>query len=182
MKQLPTFGASSIRPLKTNYSRMKIRVGIGYDVHRFANGRELWLGGVRIEHPIGLLGHSDADVLIHAICDALLGAANARDIGYHFPDNDKHFEGIDSKILLQKTMQIVREKQFEVSNIDCTICAEHPKLQGYIPKIISQLAETMAVSEEDVSVKATTTEKLGFVGRNEGIAAYAVALLYRVDE
>lgn len=161
---------------------MKIRVGMGFDVHRFATGRELWLGGIRIAHPIGLLGHSDADVLIHAICDALLGAANARDIGFHFPDSDKKYEGIDSKILLSKTMQIVRDKNFEVSNIDCTICAEHPKLQGYIPEITGKLAEIIGVSEDDISVKATTTEKLGFIGRNEGIATYAVALLYQIGK
>lgn len=156
---------------------MKIRVGMGYDVHRFAVGRELWIGGIRIPHPIGLLGHSDADVLIHAICDALLGAANARDIGFHFPDNDKKFESIDSKVLLSKTMQIIHQQKFEVSNIDCTICAEHPKLQLHIPQMKKKLAQVMDIPEEDISIKATTTEKLGFVGRDEGIAAYAVALL-----
>jgi 2-C-methyl-D-erythritol 2,4-cyclodiphosphate synthase len=160
---------------------MKIRVGMGYDVHRFAVGRELWLGGIRIAHPIGLLGHSDADVLIHAICDALLGAANARDIGFHFPDNDKHFEGIDSKVLLSETMKIIRHQKFEICNIDCTICAEHPKLQPHILIMKKQLALVMAISEEDISIKATTTEKLGFVGREEGIAAYAVALLIRSE-
>jgi 2-C-methyl-D-erythritol 2,4-cyclodiphosphate synthase len=160
---------------------MKIRVGMGYDVHRFAVGRELWLGGIRIPHPIGLLGHSDADVLIHAICDALLGAANARDIGFHFPDTDRRFESIDSKLLLAETMQIIRKQKYEISNIDCTICAEHPKLQLYIPQMTKKLAQVMGVSEEDISIKATTTEKLGFVGRDEGIAAYAVALLIRLE-
>ncbi len=156
---------------------MKYRIGMGYDVHKFAKNRELWLGGVRIEHEYGLLGHSDADVLIHAICDALLGAANMRDIGYHFPDTAGEFKNIDSKILLRKTTNLIREKGFEIENIDSTICAERPKLNPHIPSMQLVLAECMGIEAEDVSVKATTTEKLGFVGREEGMAAQAVVLL-----
>lgn len=159
---------------------MKIRVGFGFDVHRLVEGRELWLGGIRLEHELGLLGHSDADVLIHAICDALLGAANLRDIGYHFPDNAGEFKDIDSKILLRETVALIREKGYEVGNIDATICAEHPKLKGVIPLMQQTLSEVMAIDLDDVSIKATTTEKLGFTGREEGISAYASVLLMRV--
>jgi len=155
----------------------KIRIGFGYDVHRFAEGRELWLGGIKIDHECGLLGHSDADVLIHAICDALLGAANLRDIGYHFPDTAGEFKNIDSKILLAKTVELVREKGYEIGNIDATICAERPKLNSHIPQMQAVLSEVLKISENDISIKATTTEKLGFVGRKEGIAAQAVVLL-----
>lgn len=158
---------------------MKIKVGFGYDVHRFAEGRELWLGGIRIESPKGLLGHSDADVLIHAICDALLGAAHLRDIGYHFPDTANEFENIDSKILLKKTAEMVRHAGYEIGNVDVTICAQTPKLSPYIEAMQKKLAEVMGVDEEDVSVKATTTEKLGFVGKEKGMAAQAVALVIR---
>lgn len=158
---------------------MKIRIGLGYDVHRLVEGRDLWLGGVRIQHTLGLLGHSDADVLIHAICDALLGAANLRDIGYHFPDTADEFAGIDSKILLRKTVELLREKGYEVGNIDATICAERPKLNPHIPDMQQTLAECMGVSADDVSIKATTTERLGFTGREEGISAYAVALIQK---
>lgn len=157
----------------------KIRVGFGYDVHRLVEGRELWLGGIRLEHDKGLLGHSDADVLIHAICDALLGAANMRDIGYHFPDTAGEFENIDSKILLKKTVQLIATKGYRVGNIDATVCAERPKLNLHIPQMKQTLAAVMGVEEDDVSIKATTTEKLGFTGRQEGISAYATVLIER---
>ena len=156
---------------------MKIRVGFGYDVHALVPNRALWLGGIRIEHTLGLLGHSDADVLIHAICDALLGAANLRDIGYHFPDTAGEYENIDSKILLRKTMALIREAGYELGNIDATVCAEHPKLNPQIPQMKTVLAEVMSVDPNDISIKATTTEKLGFTGRQEGISAYATVLI-----
>lgn len=157
-----------------------IRVGFGYDVHVFAPERELWMGGIRIEHPVGLLGHSDADVLIHALCDALLGAANLRDIGYHFPDNSKEYKNIDSKILLSHTIQLIRSKGYEFGNVDCTVCAEEPKLNPHIPAMQACLSEVMEVEEDSISIKATTSEKMGFVGRKEGIAVYATALIYKV--
>lgn len=157
----------------------KIRIGMGYDVHQLVPGRELWLGGIRINHELGLLGHSDADVLIHAICDAILGAANMRDIGFHFPDNDNSFKNIDSKILLRETVGLVRQKGYEIGNIDATICAQRPKLNPHIPAMQDILAETMSINSDDISIKATTTEKLGFTGREEGISAYAVALLVK---
>lgn len=153
------------------------RVGFGYDVHQLVEGRELWLGGIKIDHTLGLLGHSDADVLIHAICDALLGAANLRDIGYHFPDTAGEYENIDSKILLRKTIDLLAEKGYSVGNIDATLCAERPKLNPHIPTMRRVLAEVMGVDEDQVSIKATTTEKLGFTGRQEGISAYAVCLI-----
>ena len=156
---------------------MKIRVGFGYDVHALVPNRALWLGGIRIEHTLGLLGHSDADVLIHAICDALLGAANLRDIGYHFPDTAGEYENIDSKILLRKTMALIRQAGYELGNIDATVCAERPKLNPHIPQMKSILAEVMNVDPNDISIKATTTEKLGFTGRQEGISAYATVLI-----
>ena len=156
---------------------MKIRVGFAYDVHALVPNRALWLGGIRIEHTLGLLGHSDADVLIHAICDALLGAANLRDIGYHFPDTAGEYENIDSKILLRKTMALIREAGYELGNIDATVCAERPKLNPHIPQMKSVLAEVMNVDPNDISIKATTTEKLGFTGRQEGISAYATVLI-----
>lgn len=156
---------------------MKIRVGYGYDVHALVEGRDLWLGGIRIDHTLGLLGHSDADVLIHAICDALLGAANMRDIGYHFPDTAGEYKNIDSKILLKRTMQLLREAGYELGNIDATVMAERPKLNPHIPAMKQVLAEVMSVDEADISIKATTTEKLGFTGRQEGIAAAAVVLI-----
>ena len=154
-----------------------MRIGFGYDVHAFAPNRELWLGGIRLEHSLGLLGHSDADVLIHAICDALLGAANMRDIGYHFPDNSNDFHNIDSKILLGKTIELIATKGYTVGNIDATICAERPKLKAFIPQMQETLALVMGVDVDDVSIKATTTEKLGFTGREEGISAYATVLI-----
>ncbi len=156
---------------------MKIRVGFGYDVHQLVPERELWIGGVRIAHEMGLLGHSDADVLIHAICDALLGAANMRDIGYHFPDKDPQYKNIDSKILLQKTIELIAEKGYKVGNVDATVCAERPKLNPHIPVMQQVLSDIMHIDLDDVSIKATTTEKLGFTGREEGITAYAVVLI-----
>lgn len=156
---------------------MKIRVGFGFDVHQLVEGRELWLGGIRLDHEKGLLGHSDADVLIHAICDALLGAANMRDIGFHFPDTAGEFKNIDSKILLKKTVELIATKGYHIGNIDATICAERPKLKAHIPAIQAKLAEVMGVETEDISIKATTTEKLGFTGREEGISAYATVLI-----
>lgn len=156
---------------------MKIKVGMGYDVHQFAEGRDLWLGGIRIPHTHGLLGHSDADVLIHAICDALLGAAGLRDIGYHFPDTSAEFAGIDSKILLSRVVASLKERGWHVGNIDATVCAQAPKLNPHIPAMQKTLAEVLQIDTADVNIKATTTEHLGFVGRKEGIAAYAVALI-----
>lgn len=158
---------------------MNIRVGFGYDVHKLVEGRDLWLGGIRIPNDRGLLGHSDADVLIHAICDALLGAANMRDIGYHFPDTADETDGIDSKILLRKTIGLIAEKGYSVGNIDATVCAERPKLNPHIESMRKCLASVMQTDEDNVSIKATTTERLGFTGREEGISAYAVALICR---
>lgn len=152
---------------------------MGYDVHKIVEGRDLWLGGIKIDAPFGLLGHSDADVLIHAICDALLGAANLRDIGYHFPDTADEYENIDSKILLRKTVQLLHDKGYAVGNIDCTVCAEAPKINPHIPAMQQCLSQTIEISPDAVSIKATTTEKLGFVGRREGMAAYAVALIFK---
>lgn len=157
--------------------KQKIRVGLGYDVHRLVEGRELWLGGIKVSHTMGLEGHSDADVLIHAICDALLGAANLRDIGYHFPDNADKYLNIDSKILLSRTLELIRQKGYEVCNIDATICAQRPKLAPYIDNMRTALAKAAGINTEDISIKATTTEHLGFVGREEGMAAYTVALI-----
>lgn len=154
-----------------------IRVGFGFDVHRLVADRELWLGGVRLDFDRGLLGHSDADVLIHAICDALLGAANMRDIGYHFPDTADEYENIDSKVLLRKTVELIATKGYRVGNVDATVCAEHPKLNPHIPAMQQTLAAVMDVDADAVSIKATTTEKLGFTGREEGISAYAVCLI-----
>ena len=159
---------------------MKIRVGFGFDVHQLVEGRELWLGGIRLEHEKGLLGHSDADVLIHAICDALLGAANMRDIGFHFPDTAGEFKDVDSKILLKRTVGLIATKGYRVGNIDATICAERPKLKAHIPAIQEKLAEVMGPDTDDISIKATTTEKLGFTGREEGISAYATVLIEKV--
>lgn len=155
----------------------KIRVGFGYDVHRLVEGRELWLGGIKLEHSMGLLGHSDADVLIHALCDALLGAANMRDIGYHFPDTSADFKGIDSKILLKDTMALIATKGYRLGNADITVAAERPKLNPHIEEMKSCLAGVMQCEVDDISIKATTTEKLGFTGRQEGIAAYATVLI-----
>ena len=156
---------------------MKTRVGFGFDVHRLVEGRELWLGGIRIDDTLGLLGHSDADVLIHALCDALLGAANLRDIGYHFPDTAGEYAGIDSKILLRKTVELIQGKGYTLGNADITVCAERPKLNPHIPAMQQTLADCMGIDPDDISIKATTTERLGFTGREEGISAYAVVLL-----
>lgn len=156
---------------------MSIRVGFGYDVHRLVEGRDLWLGGIKINHKMGLLGHSDADVLIHAVCDALLGAANMRDIGYHFPDTSDTTKDIDSKVLLRKTIDLIATKGFIVGNIDATVCAEQPKLNPHIPAIKACLAAVIGTDEDNISIKATTSERLGFTGREEGIAAYAVVLI-----
>ena len=156
---------------------MKIRVGFGFDVHQLVEGRDLWLGGVKLQYTKGLLGHSDADVLIHAICDALLGAANMRDIGYHFPDNAPEYKNIDSKLLLKRVVELISTKGYRVGNIDATVCAEQPKLNPHIPVMQQVLAALMGVEVDDVSIKATTTEKLGFTGREEGISAYATVLI-----
>lgn len=155
-----------------------MRIGFGYDVHRFAANRKLWLGGIEVPSEYGLEGHSDADVLIHALCDAILGAAAMRDIGFHFPDTKgNEYEGIDSKILLRRVMTMIRQAGYELSNCDCTICAQQPKLSPYIESMRICLAEVMEVNVSQISVKATTTEHLGFVGREEGMAAHAVVLL-----
>lgn len=157
-----------------------IRVGMGYDVHQLIEGRDLWIGGIKLEHTMGLLGHSDADVLIHAICDAILGAANMRDIGYHFPDTSAETEGMDSKIILKKTIEIIATKGYHLVNIDATICAEKPKMNPHIPAMQQCMAEVIGCDPDMISIKATTTEKLGFTGRQEGISAYAVALIESV--
>lgn len=159
---------------------MKIRVGFGYDVHKLAEGRELWLGGIKISHEKGLLGHSDADVLLHAICDALLGAANLRDIGFHFPDTASEYKDVDSKILLKKTLEVLTAKGYRVGNIDATICAEKPKINPHIPQIQTVIADILQIDEDDISIKATTSERMGFVGREEGFSAYAVALIEKI--
>ncbi|MCM1005994.1 MAG: 2-C-methyl-D-erythritol 2,4-cyclodiphosphate synthase [Prevotella sp.] len=158
---------------------MNIRTGFGYDVHRFATGRELWLCGVQVPYEQGLLGHSDADVAIHALCDALLGAAALRDIGYHFPDTDARYKGIDSKLLLVKVAKLLKVKGYLIGNVDITICAQAPKLSPHIEDMRRKLAECTRLDVNAVSVKATTTEHLGFTGRKEGIAAYATCLIYK---
>lgn len=156
---------------------MKIRVGLGIDVHQLAEGRKMVVGGIEVPHTKGPLGHSDGDTLIHAICDAILGAANMRDIGYHFPDTSAAFENIDSKILLKKTVDIVAEKGWRIGNIDSTICLQRPKIKDFIPQMQQVLAEVCGIDAEDISIKATTTERLGFEGREEGMSAYAVVLI-----
>jgi len=158
---------------------MKIRVGFGYDVHKLEAGEEFWLGGILVPHTHGAVGHSDADVLIHVICDALLGAANMRDIGYHFADTDPQFKGIDSKILLKDVMKLLTDAGYSIGNIDSTICLQQPKVNPHIPAMKTCLAEVMNIPEEDISIKATTTEKLGFVGKEEGVAAYATVLIQK---
>jgi 2-C-methyl-D-erythritol 2,4-cyclodiphosphate synthase len=156
---------------------MNIRVGFGYDVHQLVEGRELWLGGIRLEHSLGLLGHSDADVLLHAVCDAILGAANMRDIGYHFPDTSSETLNMDSKVILRKTMELVENKGYKFGNLDATICAERPKINPHVEAMRTCMAEIMNTDPDNISIKATTTERLGFTGREEGISAYAVVLL-----
>ncbi len=158
---------------------MKIRVGFGYDVHKLEEGKDFWLGGIKVPHTHGAVGHSDADVLIHVICDALLGAANMRDIGYHFSDQDPQFKGIDSKILLKDVVKLITDKGFSIGNIDATICLQRPKINPHVPAMKTCLAGVMGVDEEDVSIKATTTEKLGFVGKEEGVAAFATVLIQK---
>jgi len=157
-----------------------MRIGFGYDVHRLAEGEELILGGLTIEHYKGTVAHSDGDVLIHAICDALLGAANLRDIGYHFPDTSNDFKGIDSSLLLKKVVDLLHEKGYCIGNIDSTICLQKPKIKDYIPQMAAILASVMQIDVADVSIKATTTERLGFVGTEEGIAVYAVVLITKI--
>ena len=159
------------------------RTGFGIDFHQLTEGGELWIGGVKLEHTKGALGHSDADVLLHAICDAMLGALSLGDIGFHFPDTDESYKNIDSKILLQKTIQLITEAEYVVGNIDSTLCLETPKVKPYIPQMQKVISEILMISENQVSIKATTSEKMGFVGRQEGIAAYATVLLMtRVGE
>ena len=180
MAEMPgagTFAPGRGGPLA--FAPMKIRTGFGYDVHQLKEGLPFWLGGIEVPHTHGALGHSDADVLIHVICDALLGAANLRDIGFHFPDTDPQYKGIDSKKLLSGVMRLLRERGYEVGNIDSTICLEQPKVNPYIPEMQRVLAAVMGVAEEDISIKATTTEKLGFVGTGEGVAAYASVLIQK---
>lgn len=159
---------------------MHFRIGYGYDVHQLAEGEDFILGGIQIEHTKGAVGHSDADVLIHVICDAVLGAANMRDIGFHFPDTSSDYKGIDSKILLKEVVALVRAKGFELCNIDSTICLQQPKINPHIPAMQKTLAACMKVEQDQISIKATTTEKLGFVGSEEGVSAHAVALLIKV--
>ena len=158
---------------------MNIRVGFGYDMHRFQDNRELWIGGIKIDFPKGLAGHSDADVLIHAICDALLGAANLRDIGYNFPNTDEAYHNIDSKILLHQTNQLLQSKGYTIGNIDATVCAEWPKLNPHIPQMQETLSNILNIDLDCISIKATTSEQMGFVGRQEGVTAYAVALIQK---
>ena len=159
-----------------------IRVGQGYDVHRLQAGYDLWLGGIKVNHRLGAVGHSDADVLIHVLCDALLGAASLGDIGHHFPDTDPTYKGIDSKELLRKVCALLRDTGYEIGNVDSTILAQQPKINPHVPAMRMVLAEVMDIEVDQISIKATTTEKLGFVGREEGIAAHAVCLLYKVGE
>lgn len=156
-----------------------IRVGMGYDVHRLVEGRDLWMGGIKIDYELGLLGHSDADVLIHAICDAILGAANMRDIGYHWPDNSDDTLGMDSKVILKRTIELIATKGYHLVNIDATICAERPKMNPHIPAMQQCMAQVIGTDPDNISIKATTTERLGFTGRMEGISVYAVALVER---
>lgn len=156
---------------------MGLRIGFGIDFHQLVTDREFWLGGVKVEHTKGALGHSDADVLLHAICDAMLGAACLGDIGVHFPDTDNSFKNIDSKVLLQKSFQLIQAKGYHIVNIDSSLCLESPKIKDYIPAMQAVIANILSININDVSIKATTTEKMGFVGREEGLVAYATILL-----
>ena len=158
---------------------MQIRVGFGFDVHQLEEGKDFWLGGIKIPHTKGAIGHSDADVLIHTICDALLGAANLRDIGFHFPPTDNTYKGIDSKILLKDVVKLMTDKGFSIGNIDATIALQQPKINPFIPEIKNTLCPILEIDNEDLSIKATTTEKLGFEGREEGVSAYAVVLIQK---
>ncbi len=160
---------------------MKIRVGLGYDVHALRENHPFWIGGVRVEHHKGAFGHSDADVLLHAICDAILGALNLRDIGHHFPDTAEEFAGIDSKILLEKVVALMQERNFKIGNVDSTVCLERPKVNPYIPEMQKVIAGICGVDPDDISIKATTSEKMGYVGREEGVFAQAVVLLQSED-
>ena len=160
---------------------MSLRIGFGTDFHKLAEGRELWIGGVKIPHHKGAVGHSDADVLLHAICDAMLGAACLGDIGVHFPDTSAEFKNIDSKILLRRTVDLVTKNGYSVVNIDSTLCLQAPKIKPYIEEMQSAIAAIAGITINDISIKATTTEKLGFVGREEGLVAYAVALLEKIS-
>ena len=158
---------------------MKIKVGFGFDVHQLKDGLDFWLGGIKVPHTKGGLGHSDADVLIHAICDALLGASNLGDIGKHFPDSSEEFKGIDSKILLKEVVKMISERGYSIGNIDSTVCLQKPKIGPYIPEMQKVLASCMNIDSEDISIKATTTERLSFVGREEGVSAYATVLIQK---
>ena len=158
---------------------MKIKIGFGFDVHQLKDGIDFWLGGIKVPHTKGGLGHSDADVLIHAICDALLGASNLGDIGKHFPDSSEEYKGIDSKILLNRVVNLISEKGYNIGNIDTTICLQSPKIGSYIPSMQKVLSDCMNIDVEDISIKATTTEKLSFVGREEGVSAYAIVLIQK---
>ncbi len=158
---------------------MKIRVGFGFDVHQLKEGKELWLGGIKLAHSKGAVGHSDADVLIHAICDALLGAAGMRDIGFHFPDTSSEFKGIDSKILLDRVNQLLKKEGYSINNVDCTLVLEQPKINPHIEEMKKTLSSILGVEVNDIGIKATTNEKMGYVGREEGVCAYAVALIQK---
>lgn len=158
---------------------MNIRVGFGFDVHQLTEGRELWLGGIKLDHSKGALGHSDADVLLHAICDALLGAANMRDIGFHFPDTGSEFKNIDSKILLSRTAELLRKEGWQIGNIDCTLVMERPKIMPHVDQMKGAIATHAQITTDAISIKATTNEKMGFIGREEGVVAHAVALIHR---
>jgi 2-C-methyl-D-erythritol 2,4-cyclodiphosphate synthase len=171
---LSTFGGEDWGEV---YLHMSYRIGFGVDFHQLAEGRDLMIGGIKITHHKGSVGHSDADVLLHAICDALLGAASLGDIGVHFPDTDQQYKNIDSKILLQRTMQLIQKEAYRVINIDSTLCLQEPKIKPYVQQMQQTIAAIAGVSEKDVSIKATTTEQMGFVGRKEGVVAYATVLL-----
>jgi len=160
---------------------MKIRVGLGYDVHQLGEGVPFWLGGIQVPHHSGAFGHSDADVLIHSICDALLGAANLRDIGFHFSNTDARYKGIDSKLLLKSVVDMLTERGYSIGNIDTVLSLEKPKISKYIPEMQQALADVIGISPDDISIKATTTETLGFVGREEGVVAQAIAMIYKQD-
>ncbi len=159
---------------------MKIKVGFGFDVHQLKKGHPFVLGGVNLEHPSGAFGHSDADVLLHAICDALLGAANLRDIGFHFSNTDERWRGISSLLLLKEVMKLLEERNWGIGNIDAMICLEAPKINPHIPAMKTHIAEAASISEEDISIKATTNEQMGFIGREEGVVAYAVCLIEKI--
>ncbi|MDE0770651.1 MAG: 2-C-methyl-D-erythritol 2,4-cyclodiphosphate synthase [Salibacteraceae bacterium] len=160
---------------------MNFRIGFGYDIHQLAEGEDLWLGGIKLDYYLGTVGHSDADVLIHAICDAILGAANLRDIGFHFPDTDPKYKGADSKVLLKEVGDILNKNGYRLGNIDATIVLEQPKINPHIEKMQETMAPLLSVTTNDISIKATTSEKLSFVGREEGVKAYAVALVYKSE-